>query len=134
MNQNDRRIDAALESYPVYPAPPGFSHRVMEQIRLERNLRRAFQFRLDFIDLALPIFFAFFASLGLGILLWLISLVDAHWLVLLQLELRNIFWVLPAFPGWLALVFAGLGLVALVTGLLAAFLFMKPGNMDLSSR
>jgi hypothetical protein len=68
MDEKDRLIRAALDAYPLAPTPPGFSARVMAEIR-----KPAVAFRFDFLDLALPGFFALFSSVGFTLALLLIG-------------------------------------------------------------
>jgi hypothetical protein len=86
MDEKDALIDAALDAYPLAPTPPQFSARVMAEVRQPR-----LAFRLDFLDLALPGFFALFSSAGFALALALIGglspLTLAKWKLSIQLFL-----------------------------------------------
>jgi hypothetical protein len=147
MDEDDRLIDAALSSYPLSPVPPGFTRRVMREVgkfqvrrlKVETNTVR---FRLDFLDVALPAFFAFFGMLGFMALLGALLLLDApHWMLIqsrilqaqfeLQLLLQGLQysggWQL-VFPAWLWLAFAAAGICVLVLGVVIAFFWMHPSS------
>jgi hypothetical protein len=74
----DSLIDAAFDSYPLAPLPPRFTRRTMAHIFPRPR------FRLEFLDLALPVFTTiFFISMtGLGV--WLINFLNPFWLLELQ--------------------------------------------------
>ena len=68
----DTQIDAALDSYPVQPLPPGFIRRTMTQIRPRVQVR----FRVHFLDLALPAFFVIFLLVMVLVLLQIMVAFD----------------------------------------------------------
>ena len=57
----DPRLDEALDSMPLAPLPKGFSRQVLAKIESPQV-----RFRLTFLDLALPSFFALFATIIVG--------------------------------------------------------------------
>ena len=69
MLTEERRIDEAIESYPLAPLPPGFTQQVMAQVQHTPQLDVTF--RLQFIDLALPAFITAFVTAVSLTILWL---------------------------------------------------------------
>lgn len=83
MNELDPRIEAALESYPITPLPRGFVRRTMAQIEPSSP-----SFRLDFLDVAIPLFLALFI-LTMGVIAMLIlRTADPLWVLEIQLYLQ----------------------------------------------
>jgi hypothetical protein len=82
MDEHDLLIDAALDSLPLVPTPPGFTARVMAGV-----WRPVVTFKLDFMDFALPAFFALFASFFLAAGLFAILSIDQ--LATMKLELQG---------------------------------------------
>jgi hypothetical protein len=123
MNENDPLIDAALDSYPLAPLPPRFIGRTMAGIQAGSRLR----FRLDFLDLALPVFFGIFGVTIIGLALWLVNALNPLWLLELQIRAEWYAQNLNLFPvGWFAAAaVAGAGVIAL-TGLLLALALDRP--------
>ena len=76
----DRMIDTALQSYPLAPLPKGFVARTMQQTARPR-------FRLNFVDIVVPLFFSVFGIFALLLSLWFWSYIDPLWLAELQLRL-----------------------------------------------
>jgi hypothetical protein len=73
LNQ-DRLIDAAIQSYPLESLPSGFAKKTMH--RLAPRSR----FHLEFLDLAIPTFLAFCtAMLGVSVI-WITRQADFTWL------------------------------------------------------
>ncbi len=123
MHDLDPLIDAALDSVPLSPTPPGFRRRVMSQIaqaQVKRVKSKPPEFRLDFLDLALPAFFAFIASLGFTVLLWLASLLNPQGLEHFQLSLKSAIWSLPVLEIGGILVAAEVCVIMLLFALIAA--------------
>jgi hypothetical protein len=123
MNETDRLIDAALDSYPLAPLPPRFVRRTMAAIRAGSPAFPRPKFRLEFLDVALPVFFGFFGVTILGLGLWFVNAINPLWL--LQLEIRTQWYLqnLNLLPvGWFAgAAIAGVCAVALaVVGLAVA--------------
>jgi hypothetical protein len=137
MEKYDLQIDAALDNYPVSPTPRGFTRRVMAQIRGEQAVKHpaygaGTRFRLDFLDIALPAFFAGFAGLGFTVLLGMIALLNPLWLLRVQLQIRSFMYNFPwqgvsltPLPWWV-LLFTGSGLAILVVGLLLGTIWLSP--------
>jgi len=121
MHDPEKLIDAALDSYPVYPVPPGFTNRVMAQI-----VAKPVRFRLEFLDFILPAFFALFAGAGFAAILAIMILPDPLWLLRLQLELQPLLWQLPEIRFSSLALFASLGVLALFFGLGVAVLLFPP--------
>jgi hypothetical protein len=134
-------IEAALETYPVAPTPEGFSKRVMLQVRqLEAERRRSLgaapRFRLEFLDLALPVFFAFFGMLVIALPLGALALVDPLWLLRAQLGVQIVMDYLPTISYSLQTVLAILGVLAVTGGavaLLVAYFWLAPFTMEIRS-
>jgi len=81
---NDSRIDFAIDLYPLVELPDGFTSRVINTIR---NDYPRIRFRLQFIDFTLPIFLSLFSILLLGICLWGLNQLDPMWIEYLKLEI-----------------------------------------------
>jgi hypothetical protein len=112
----DAAVEAALDAYPLVPTPRGFTAWVMAEVRQPRLI-----FRLEFIDLALPTFFAFFSAGILAVTLYILLGLDR--LTRLQLELQGKIWLTQIFSlpergamAWLPLVVASC--VLLITGMI----------------
>ncbi|RPI86824.1 MAG: hypothetical protein EHM41_07130 [Chloroflexi bacterium] len=88
----DQMVDAFLNELPLSPMPSGFSRSVMERIKDEQ---KAIRFRLDFIDLAIPVFLALFATLVFSILMVIIVIIPPFWLVRLEMQVQPLLWSLP---------------------------------------
>jgi hypothetical protein len=78
----DAAVEAALYTYPLIPTPPGFTARVMAEVWRPRP-----SFRLEFIDFALPAFFALFSAGILAVGMYVLLGLDR--LTRLQLELQG---------------------------------------------
>jgi TRAP-type C4-dicarboxylate transport system permease small subunit len=78
MKDTERIIDTAIETYPLENLPPGFVRKAMDQIAPQPR------FKLTFMDLALPAFFAFFGAIILSISYWILQGLNESW----QSELR----------------------------------------------
>jgi hypothetical protein len=104
------------------------------------------RFRLDFLDVALPAFFAFFGMLGFMAFLGGMFLLDARRLLLIQsrllqvqFELQRLLqaWQLSggwqlSFPAWLWLAFAAAGICVLVSSVVLAFFWMRPSSSKIA--
>jgi hypothetical protein len=109
---------------PLYPLPEGFTLRVMAKIE-----RPQVRFRLTFLDLALPAFFTFFATIIVGAAVWVYSTLDPLWLPRFLLFLQLTWLEIRTFP-YLPLV--GFGFVLLFgmgVGLLALALWFLPPRL-----
>lgn len=84
ISNNDPRIDIAINSYPMVDLPDGFTAKVMNTIRKEHP---RFRFRLQFIDLALPMFLSLFSLTLLGVCAWGMNQLEPLWLEYLKLEI-----------------------------------------------
>ncbi len=125
---NDPRIDAALDSYPPAPLPPGFSRRLMARIVSDRAAAPPV-FRLNFLDFIIPACLALTLTLVFSASLYARTLLDPLLLARLRLQLlllsQQARFVLnqDALP-LLALLAAGLALGLL--GALAGFASLRP--------
>jgi hypothetical protein len=118
MRELDPRIDAALDTYPMASLPPGFTSRVMSHIQAPRPA-----FRLTYLDFALPVFVALFASSILGAALWGILLFDPLLWARLQKIIQVCINQAPALPGELPLIFPAVGMFLLAAALIATAAF-----------
>lgn len=59
-DRGDAQFDEAIASYPMASLPPGFTEQVMARVAVTPQLEK--QFRLQFLDLALPAFIATFGT------------------------------------------------------------------------
>ena len=75
MNRSESPLDDGLAGLPPAPLPPGFIARTM------RAVRAAPRFRLNFLDLALPLFFGVFGIVLAGLALWLLDQYSPLWLL-----------------------------------------------------
>ncbi len=84
-NEFDPRIDAALDTYPPAPVPSGIVQRAMRQIRTQSQaqskpqFRAKPRFRLEFLDIVIPAFTAFFALVVGALILWMLNHLDPLW-------------------------------------------------------
>ena len=104
---NDRRIDAAIETYPIASLPSGFVQRTMKRINIE------FRFRWQFIDIVLPVFFFLFSLLCILVAAWLLQMIDPLWLPQVELQIRMSLLIMPTWAKWLGLGGIFLGTTAL---------------------
>ena len=110
MDEYDSIIDAALDSYPLDPVPSGFTRQVMSQI-----VTRPAPFRLDFLDLALPVFFTFFFMAISGVAVFVYLDLNSWLKIEIQANIQALFWKLNYF--WFfdpAPIYVALGAVLLV--------------------
>ena len=73
MKDTERIIDNAIETYPLEDLPSGFVRRTMAQIEPPPR------FKLTFMDLALPAFFAIFGAIILASFYWLLQSINPSW-------------------------------------------------------
>lgn len=120
----DQMVVAFLNEIPLSPVPSGFTRSVMERIRDEQ---KAIRFRLDFIDLAIPVFLALFATLVFSILMVVIVIIPPFWLVRLEMQVQPLLWSLPE-PTLLttSIVVSILGISLMVILLVAGLLWLRP--------
>ncbi len=118
---DDPCLDEALDSMPLARLPKGFSRQVLAKIESPQV-----RFRLTFLDLALPSFFALFATIIVGAAVWIYTTMDPLWpqrfILSLQLTLLEIR-IVPYLPlvGFGVVLFFGLGV-----GLLGLALMILP--------
>jgi hypothetical protein len=115
MHETDARLDAALNTYPIEPLPHGFSRRVMATIN-----RKRVTYKLDFMDLALPLFLATFASITLVTFLLGVMMLDSVKQVQLQRTVEFLVSRLPDASSFYIFLFPIAGLVLCGAGLLLA--------------
>lgn len=119
----DAQLDAALDSYPLAPVPPGLMRRTLAKLPPRPRPR----FRLEFVDLAVPMFLVIFALLTGWTLLWTLNFLSPHWM--LELAPRLAFarqWLqfeLMRLPVWLPALTIILGGLTL-TGITLAFILL----------
>lgn len=88
MDESNLIIDAVLNTAPLEPTPLDFTARVMAEIRTVNSAPQPRQlFRLDFVDFALPVFFALFSAGLVGLNLVAVFSVDK--LTRMKLELQG---------------------------------------------
>jgi hypothetical protein len=126
MDDNELRVEAALGSYPVFPLPPGFTHRVMAEIRASEA-----RFRLEFLDFALPTFLWLFFSISLISLAWMLNTLEPQWFVHVQLLFRDLQYLLINFPYWPAVIFTIFGAAMIVFSSLVAIFALAPNRIEL---
>lgn len=112
MDETDRRIDLAIEKYPLAPLPAGFTRRLMSRIRPRRP-----SFRLSLLDILLPGFFGLFGMGTVAAIVLTLPLLDPLWLPRLKLAYQVLLVRLALLPDWLpyflpSMIILGLGLVA----------------------
>ncbi len=112
---DETRLDEAINSYPTAPLPPGFAQRVMVEVARTPQLEA--RFRLQFIDLALPVFMTMFGTAVLLTTLWLSGYRIFEWLPqpTISLSIANLPEAIP--DNWI-----GIGLIILLVELLASFI------------
>jgi hypothetical protein len=71
----DRVLDAALDSYPLTPVPSGLVRRTLARIQ-PRPMPR---FRLEFLDIAVPLFIVLFGLLTIWAAFWTLNYVSPYW-------------------------------------------------------
>jgi hypothetical protein len=87
MDERDRKIEAALGSYPLVPLPGGFSSRLFARLGPKKVWKPA-RFRLEFVDLAIPAFLVVFNLLLIFVFAWMLYAVDPLWLLRGRLQLQ----------------------------------------------
>ena len=73
-------VEDALRTYPLAPAPRGFSRGVMQRIHLLAEKPR---FRLAWVDYAISLFLAGMA--GMGVLVW--NFMPPQWMAYLHVQI-----------------------------------------------
>jgi hypothetical protein len=120
MDEIDRRIDFAIQNYPLVPLPQGFNRRLMKRVRLGQPV-----FRLTYLDLLLPGFLGLFGMGTVAAILLTVPMLDPLWLPRLKLAYQVFLGRLALLPDWQPyvlplMVILGMGL--LVGVVLAALL------------
>lgn len=121
MDDSERRIDAALGSYPLSPLPPGFTPRLMARLALSER-----RFRLDFLDLALPGFFLLFGALSLALLGWALASLDPYGLARWRFEVQMWLWRARLAPYWPLAALAAVWTTSVALGMIATLLWLAP--------
>lgn len=120
-NQKTRfELEDALQTYPIIPAPAGFSGMVMDNVRASAPIP---QFRLSWIDYALTIFAT--SMIALTLILW--RFVPVQWIMRIKFQVF-VFWEYGLrfqFTPILSVVFA----LVFVVMLFSAVLFRRPRLM-----
>jgi hypothetical protein len=124
---NDPRIDIAIKSYPLAEVPDDFTIRTMALIREKHPQIR---FRLQFIDLAVPLFSSLFLLLIFGVGAWGLDQFDSHRLDYLVREITYFSKILPSVTlyGVDIILLASL-IFFLITSLLAIWFVSSPRKM-----
>jgi len=117
----DPCVDEALDSMPLAPLPEGFTSRVMAKTE-----RPQVRFRLTFLDLALPAFFTFFATIIVGAAVWIYTTLDPLWMPRFILFLQINWLEIRTFPYLPMLGFGAVLLFGLGVGLLGLALWIVP--------
>ena len=81
MDEIDRRIDLAIQNYPVTPLPYGFNRRLMKRIHRSQPV-----FRLTPLDLLLPGFLGLFGMGTVAAIMLTVPMLDPLWLPRLRLD------------------------------------------------
>jgi hypothetical protein len=86
MNPLDPRLDTALNTEPKKSLPRGFVQRVMLQTAARPAYAKS-PFRLEFLDLALPVFAIVFVVQIALLAVWLLNQSDPFWLSRIENQL-----------------------------------------------
>jgi hypothetical protein len=124
IKNNDPRIDTAIESYPLVELPDGFATRIITTIREEHPRIR---FRLQFIDLVLPMFMSLFSLILLGICSWGMIQLDPLQLEYFKLEISHFLRIMTPEIGFeVDLIILFIMMALLVGSLLIVWLIYRP--------
>ena len=121
---HDAHIDEALHSYPLAQLPPGFTDRVMAQVAVTPQVEP--QFRLQFIDLALPGFMATFGTAVLLFFLWLSGYWTIEGLPAISPPLALVAYLKTVPPSWFAITVCVLFIEIMAGLMIAARLINDP--------
>jgi hypothetical protein len=123
MNEFDPQIDAAFDTYPLVPLPARFIRRTMVHIQPRPR------FRLDFLDLALPVFVLIFGITMISLTFWFLNATNPLWLLEFQVRAEWYTQNMNTLPlGLIALVgIAGISACTL-TGLTLIMAMDRPGR------
>ncbi len=95
----DTLIDRAINDFPLEALPPGFTGRMMSQI--STNPQIAPQFRLQFIDYALPVFGTLFALILTGLVAWLSGAVQIEGIPPAEITTPIMTYLSALSPSWI---------------------------------
>jgi len=115
MDEIDRRIDLAIQTYPFAPLPKDFTRKLMLRIGSEQT-----SFKLSLLDFLLPGFFGLFGMGTIAAIMLTVPLLDPLWLPRLKLTFQVILDRLVLLPYWLPYLLPFLG----VTGMIVMLGFM----------
>lgn len=73
----DHVLDAAIDSYPLAPVPSGLVRRTLARIQ-PRPVPR---FRLEFLDIAVPLFIVLFGILTIWAAFWTLNYISPYWML-----------------------------------------------------
>lgn len=131
MFDSDLRIDAALESYPLAPVPPGLVRRTLARLEPRPKIR----YRLEFLDLAVPVFFVLFLFLTVWAIFWTLNVVSPYWMLewAMQLEIgrQRLMFEAMRLPAWLPVLAAIVGSVSLMGVGFLVILFIERSFLTL---
>ncbi len=123
-NEFDPRIDAALDTYPPAPVPSGIVQRAMRQIRTQSQAQSKPQFRLEFLDIVIPAFTAFFALVVGALILWMLNHLDPLWTLKVRTWLQYVSLYATIIQP-LPVIAVSVGAALLLGGLLALALWVE---------
>ncbi len=109
----DPHIDAALESYPLAPVPPGLVRRTLARLEPRPQIR----YRLEFLDLAVPVFVVLFLLLTIWAIFWTLNVVSPFWMLEwgthLEIARQRVLFEIMHLPAWFPVFSALVGSIAL---------------------
>ena len=128
----DHFLDAALDSYPLAPVPPGLVRRTLARLQLRP------QFRLEFLDLAVPLFLIVFILLTVWVTFWTLNTLSPHWMLALAPRLafarQWLEFELMRLPSWLPLLVMILGSTTLIGVVLSMILMIERSLISMRLR
>jgi len=122
--KNYFELEDALQTYPITPAPAGFSKKVIDKVRTSTP---KLQFRLSWFDYALTFFST--SMVGLALILW--QLIPTQWIMLVRFQAFILWERSMRFP-YKPNLFAGCTLAILA--ILFALVFFKRPRFVASSQ
>jgi hypothetical protein len=103
MDDRDLLIDTILDTYPLSPTPPDFRARVINEVqKLPRQAQSRPAFRLEYVDVVFPVFFAVFSAGLLAVNLSVLLSLDKLTRMKLDLQAKMVMIRLMALPNQLA--------------------------------
>lgn len=102
--QEDTLLDSALNKLAISPLPPDFTHQVMAAVHLantrstQNNAAVPVRFRLQFLDVALALFWSLALAVVWIFVLWLTGILPVNWLPQAQSNFSLLDQLSPANP------------------------------------